>query len=220
MAPSIKPVKLGYTKSLLNLASVFCLPQIGALILLQTGKIVITHVLGPMCVTSFTIAYMLFSVFTIISLYWTAFTEACSKKDLEWIDVRIRKTNRVWAIISSVVLLVLITSKWIFAIWVGEMAHILFFLSLALAVSVICCVRQTIKVYSLNEIGKVRLQMIIDCMMPLIIVLLAIYLCERIRLTEIATPNTVVYLVTGFFCFRQGQFTLKSNLSNFAAPDF
>jgi O-antigen/teichoic acid export membrane protein len=212
-------VNFSYAKSLLNLGGAFFLLQIGALVLLQTDNIIITHVLGPQYVTDFNIAYKLFAIFSsiftiIISPFWTAFTDAYAKNDFIWIQKSLKKMKQTWALLSVVVILVLVFSKWIFALWMGDLANIPFSLSFALAISVIFSMWQSIHVYLLNGIGKVRVQLIVGSIMTVLNIPIAIYLGERIGLAGVVTANTIVYVVTGFFCYRQCQNIIKAHLSN------
>jgi O-antigen/teichoic acid export membrane protein len=217
LAPSIKLINLSYAKNLLNIGGAFFFLQIGALVLLQTDNIVITHVLGPQYVTDFNIAYKLFAVFTsvftiIISPFWTAFTDAYAKKDFVWIQKSMRRIKEVCAVLAVIVILVLVFSKWIFAMWMGDLANIPFSLSLSLAVYVIFFMWHNAHVYLLNGIGRVKRQLIVATIMTSLNIPLAIYLGEQIGLAGIVTANTIVYAVTGFFCYRECQTIIKTSL--------
>ncbi|MEI6750368.1 MAG: oligosaccharide flippase family protein, partial [Bacteroidota bacterium] len=89
-APSIKFVKFRYARDLMTLGLKFFLIQIAVIILYQTSNIIIAQLYGPAQVTTYNIAYKYFSVipmgFGIIMMpFWSAYTEAWVKKDIDWI---------------------------------------------------------------------------------------------------------------------------------------
>jgi len=74
----------------LSLGEIFFFIKIGGILLFQTDNIIIIRLFGPEKVTTFNIAYKLFSVIImgfaiIMTPFWSAFTDAYAKQDFEWI---------------------------------------------------------------------------------------------------------------------------------------
>src|SRR5690606_31615380 len=99
--------------------------QVSALVLFQSSNFIITQFYGPEKVTSFNIAYKYFSViqmlFTIIVLpYWSAFTEAWFKKDIQWIKNTIQNLLYLWLGMVVLSLIMYVGADFFFRIWIGE----------------------------------------------------------------------------------------------------
>lgn len=202
-APSIKHVEFKYAKDLLSVGGVFFVIQIGALILFQTDNIVITQIFGPEEVTTFNIAYKLFStvtmVFTIIiTPFWSGFTEAYTKKDFNWIRNIVSKMKKLWLILSLFTIALLICSPFLYRLWVGEKIKIPFNLSIAMALSVIASIWQTIHVFLLNGINKIRLQLYLVIISSIINIPMAIFFGKIIGVAGVTLSNAILFAIMGF----------------------
>ncbi|GEO09879.1 O-antigen export protein [Segetibacter aerophilus] len=200
--PRWKNIHVNYVRSLLNLGGVFFVIQIGALILFQTDNIIITRILGPKAVTTFNVSYKLFSAFTmvfsiIVTPYWSAFTDAYAKQDFSWMSKSIKSLRQIWLVLSLATLVLLTFSKVIYGTWLGNTVAIPISLSFAMAAYVIVFVWQTLHVYMLNGIGKVRLQLILVVASAIINIPLAVFLGKKFGLAGIISANTIVFIVMG-----------------------
>src|ERR1035441_3601330 len=100
-APSIKYVRFSYAKDIMQLGYRFFIISIAAIVLYQTSNIIIAHLFGPELVTPYNIAYKYFGIITmmfgiIIAPFWSAFTEAWAKKDINWIKMIVKKLQYMW----------------------------------------------------------------------------------------------------------------------------
>ncbi len=211
IAPTLRLVNFDYGKDLLKTGSIFFVIQIGALILFQTDNIIITQILGPSHVTIFNVTYKLFSViimgFTIIiTPLWSAFTDAYAKKDFKWIDNSLKRMRKIWLVFSILTLLILGFSQQIFAFWIGKQIAVPISLSISMAVYVIAFTWQTMHVFLLNGIGKVRLQLILVTLSALLNVPLAIFLGRTYGLPGIISANTIFFIGMGIV------FSIQCNL--------
>jgi len=125
IAPSLYYVKFKYAKDLLNLGFKFFLIQISALIMFQSSNIIITQFYGPAEVTSFNIAYKLFSIITmvfaiIVTPFWSAFTEAWVIKDFVWIRATVKNLFYIWLGLVLLALVLYLISDWFFDFWLGK----------------------------------------------------------------------------------------------------
>lgn len=201
-SPKLHLVNFKYAKELLSIGSVFLIIQIGALVLFQTDNIVITQLFGPKEVTTFNIAYKLFSViimiFTIvITPFWSAFTDAYTKNDLNWINDVMRKMHKYWIYLILLTIVLLLVSPFVFKWWLGESVRIPFILSVAMTFYVIGYTWQTIHVFLLNGIGKVRLQLYLVVISALVNIPLAIFFGRIIGLAGITFSNAFLFIIMG-----------------------
>jgi O-antigen/teichoic acid export membrane protein len=207
-APSFKYVKFKYSKNLLNLGGKFFIIQIGALVLFQTDNIIIAQLFGSKEVTTFNVAYKLFSailmVFTIIiTPLWSAYTDAYSRNDMDWIKKSLQKMRNLWVAIIVVTALVLLVSASVFRWWIGDSVIVPLNLSLALALYVIVYTWQTIHVFLLNGIGKIKLQLYLVIISALVNIPLAFFLGKRIGLAGVSLANTLLFIIMGVVFFIQ-----------------
>ena len=147
----------------MNLGIIFFVIQIGALILLQTDNIIATQLFGPREVTTFSLAYKLFSinivVFSIIMApLWSAFTDAYAKNDFVWIKRLFLKVQRVWLVFFAFSIVLLFVSPFIFKLWIGNKVKIPFNLSIAMTLYTVAQTWLFIPCYLLNGIGKIKMQ--------------------------------------------------------------
>ncbi|MGZ3945107.1 MAG: lipopolysaccharide biosynthesis protein [Mucilaginibacter sp.] len=163
--PRFKSIDMSSAKSLLNMGGLFFFLQMGAIVLYQTDNIVITRTLGPQEVTTFNVAFKYFSLITvvfaiIITPYWSAFTDAYAKKDMEWIKHSINKMRMIWLFFSVGAIVLFLFADIFYKLWVGPSIHISHLLSLSMVLYAMLNTWQAIYSYALNGMGKLRIQLI------------------------------------------------------------
>jgi O-antigen/teichoic acid export membrane protein len=202
LSPSFRLVNFSYARNLLNTGGVFFFIQIGALVLFQTNYIIISQILGPEQVTTFSVCYKLFSVtimvFTIIMTpLWSSFTDAYAKSDFNWLRSSIQKMRKLWLLFSAITLLILCCSQYIFENWLGKGITVPWSLSICMTVYVIAYIWQMLHVYLLNGISKIRLQLILVTISALLNIPIAVLLGKRFGLAGIVSANTIFFVVMG-----------------------
>ncbi|OOQ57769.1 lipopolysaccharide biosynthesis protein [Mucilaginibacter pedocola] len=202
LAPNFRSINVGYARQLLSAGGAFFIIQIGTLVLYETDNIVITQLFSPKDVTTFNIAYKLFSVIImvfimIITPFWSAFTEAYAKKDHDWINLTLNKMNKLWMGLSAATLLLLAFSPLIYRLWLGEDMVVPFTLSLSMAIYTIALIWQAMYVQFLNGISKIKLQLYLSIFCALINIPLAIVLGKYWGLAGVTTSNTIVFILMG-----------------------
>lgn len=185
-------------KSLLNLGFGFFFIRISMILLFQTSNIIIIHWFSNEDVVIYNIAYKLFSIGFIlfdmlVQPYWTAFTDAWVKKDIDWIKDSIAKLLRIWKIISLCCMLILLLSPVIYKIWIGDSIHIPFILSAVMCLYFICkCYGGTYNMF-INGTGKIRIQSITLAAMVLLYFPLAYLLAKILNIGLIAIPLSLIF---------------------------
>ena len=162
-SPSYKYVKFKYTKNLMSLGAKFFLIQVAAIIIYQTSNIIIAQICGPQNVTSYNIAFRYFGVITmlfsiIMTPYWSAYTEAYTKRDWEWMKKTALLLKKIWFLFFIGILVMFAFSGFIYHLWIGDMVVIPLNLSIAVALYVIINAWCSIFSFILNGLGKIKLQ--------------------------------------------------------------
>ena len=184
-APSIKFVKFHFARDLMSLGIKFFIIQMAAVIFYQTSNIIIAHLFGPEQVTPYNIAYKYFSVvtmaFSIIMLpLWSAYTEAWIKKDITWIKNSVNKLILIWILIAIAVTIMLISSNFIYRMWVGKEIKVPVSVSVVMAAYVIINGWCGIFSQFLNGVGKIKLQLYISILGAVVNIPLAIFLGKHL----------------------------------------
>jgi len=162
--PDLKSIDFKYSRSLADLGIKFFVLQIAVLIIFSTDNIIITQILGPSEVTPYNIAFTYFSIpimiFTIVlTPFWSAYTEAFTKGDMEWIKSAIKRLIVFWLAVVVGAIFFLGISKYFYLLWIGDKVHIPFILSAFMALFAIMSTWNNIFAYFVNGIGKIKLQM-------------------------------------------------------------
>jgi O-antigen/teichoic acid export membrane protein len=143
-------------------------------------------------------------VFTIIiTPFWSAFTDAYTKNDMDWIIRIMKKMQKYWLFLIVITICLLIISPNVFKLWLGESFKIPFTLSIAMAFYVIAFTWQTIHVFLLNGIGKVRLQLYLVVISAVINIPIAIFLGHKIGLAGITISNALLFTIMGIVFYVQ-----------------
>ncbi|MBE0649340.1 MAG: polysaccharide biosynthesis C-terminal domain-containing protein [Bacteroidales bacterium] len=198
--PSYRTVDLSKAKDLLNLGIKFFIIQIAAILLYATNNMIITQLFGPEQVTPYNVVFKYFSVLTmglsiIIFPFWSAFTEAWVKKEIDWIKNIMRKLFLLWFILAFVEMVMLIFSNWAYDIWIGDKVIIPFTMSLMVGVWVLINAWNSIFSQFLNGVGKIKLQLYIGISGALLNVPLAIFLGHQLGIDGVLLANVIVGVV-------------------------
>lgn len=203
--PSIKYVRLIYTKELLNLSLRFFLLQITGIIIFATDYIIIAQLLGPKEVTPYNIIYKYFwsigVIFNIIiSPFWSAFTEAYVKNDFVWIKTTLYRLGKLLAVFFSVILLLTILSKPVLKIWIGTGINFNFLLIISMAVFTLIFMYNTLIAVFVNGIGKISIEVITSSIGALLNIPIAIFLIKYERLGSVGViyANIISFLISSF----------------------
>ncbi len=200
-APSIKYVKFRFARDLMTLGIKFFVIQMAAVILYQTSNLIIAHLFGPEQVTPYNIAYKYFSVitmaFSIIMLpLWSAYTEAWIKKDIAWIKNSINKLVLIWILIAITVTVMLISSNFIYRMWVGKEIKVPISVSVVMAAYVIINGWCGIFSQFLNGVGKIKLQLYSGTFGAIINIPLAIMLGKHLGIYGVLLSTVILGAVS------------------------
>jgi len=185
LKPSIKSIKIKYSKELAGLGVKFFILQIAVVIIFSTDNLIITQILGPSEVTIYNIAFKYFSIatmgFTIVMTpFWSAFTEAYIKKEFDWIKKSVKNILRIWMLLVIGILFLLLFSDTFYGIWVGDNIKIPFLLSTFMAFFAVISTWNNIFVFFINGIGKIKLQVLLSSFGMIINIPLSIFFAKNL----------------------------------------
>lgn len=183
--PAFSRVKFQYAKGLFNLGLIFFLIQFAAVAQYQTANIIIARNFSTDDVTSYNVVFkyfgilnMVFSIF--LMPFWSASTEAYKKNDIQWIKNGIKKYNQLNILLILTGLVMLISSKTIYRLWLGEgTVNIPFSLSLWGFLFFNVTIFGGKYVNFLNGISALRIQFLSSTISPFIYIAAAILLIKH-----------------------------------------
>ena len=199
--PSINFINIKQSIPLINLGVWFFLNQILYLITTQISLFIVVHLFGPEDVTVFNLARNYMSISTmlfimILTPFLSAFTEAFTKRDYEWIKSTIHKIMLAFVGASIIIVIMLIGYRIFFNIWVG--GKVMPGILLMIMFGVFGVLQMYSSVYSLflNGIGKIRL-MFYTLLVSAILFIPMVFLFNNSNfgLSSLVLPG----IVTGFF---------------------
>jgi O-antigen/teichoic acid export membrane protein len=190
----------------MNLGVWFFINQILYLIVTQSSLILVIQFFGPEDVTIFNLAkrYMtLVSMLFIMVLtpFLSAFTEAFTKNEFNWIKSTMSKINLIWLISSFGTLILVFAYKLFFKLWVGNEIIIPVSLIITLGISSIIRTWSGTFTLFLNGIGKIRLQFYINIIQASLFIPLS-YLFYKLNfgLSSLVIPG-IIFAIIGSFVF-------------------
>ncbi|MEA3495518.1 MAG: oligosaccharide flippase family protein [Bacteroidota bacterium] len=197
--PRIKYVKLKYSKELVRLGLKFFLMQISVIIIFESDNIIINQVLCPEEVVTFNIAYkyfhlMVMFVAIIVTPYWSAFTEAYVKKDIEWIKNTVRNLRKLWLGVIVLLGILLIFSNDFYFLWVGDKISVPFVLSAFMALYVLVWAWETIHSILMDGTSKIHLKTIFLLIAAIFNIPVSIILAKHFGTAGVIMATSIVLL--------------------------
>ena len=180
LRPKFTNVTSSMVKELLNIGVKFFVLQIAGIVLFMSSNIIISRLFSPDMVTPYQISYRYFSavllVFTIICVpYWTATTDAYQRKDKEWIIRSSRILNRLIAFAAGLMVVMVVLSKPVYKIWIGDVVEIPLPMSSFMAVYFLILNVFLRYSYILNGFGTLNLQLIMTVLAAVLFIPISIW---------------------------------------------
>lgn len=198
--PGIKSIDFSKASDLFNLGFKFFIIQIAAVLLYQTNNIIITQLFGPVQVTPYNIAFRYFTILMmgfiiVINPFWSAITEAWIKKELGWIKNTVKKLRYLWFLLVIMGIAMLITSKWVYQVWIGDKVTISYIMSAFVGAWVLLNAWNGIYSHFLNGVGKIKLQLYLGITAAALNIPLAIFLGLKIGVEGVLLSNVILAFI-------------------------
>jgi len=183
LRPAFSLVDLKEAKAVISMGIRFFIIQISGVILFMTSNLLISKLFSPAMVTPYQITYRYFSillvVFTVICMpFWNATTDAYERGDIQWIHNATRKLRLMTIGIFLSMIVMIMVSDLVYAIWIGQDTTIDIRMSIAVAIYIFILIYSMRYSYFINGIGKLRLQLIFSASAAILFIPLA-YLAVR-----------------------------------------
>jgi O-antigen/teichoic acid export membrane protein len=201
LMPRIKNWKLLQAKYLLKVGFLFWIVQISAIVFLQTDLIIVAQLFGANEVATYGVTLRLFSLIGIIQAafimpLWPAYSEAQSRKDIDWIIRTFKNSlwvSLAWSMISGICLLGF--SPLIISNWVSPSAVPSYSLLLAMFLTAILTACGQCISMLMNGLGEIKSQVIISSSAGLANLILSIVLGHLIGSSGVAWATGICVLI-------------------------
>jgi O-antigen/teichoic acid export membrane protein len=197
IAPSWRHVRFSHSKALFGLGLQFFIIQIAFLVLYSSANIILTQLFGPQEVTVYNVSYKYFTIALMINgiitaTYWSAFTDAYTRKEFTWITNTIRKLEYITYFLMGMVVLSTLVAGTVFRLWLGNAVQV------PVSMRIVMCLYALISLIAapqhifLNGTGKVRLQLYTAIFSIIMTIPLALLFCKTLHFG----PEGVVLAMT------------------------
>lgn len=208
VAPSFKLINFKYAKDLMKLGIKFFIIQIAGIVIYQMSNIIISQTTSPSDVAIYNIAFKYFSValmiFTIvIAPFWSAYTDAKAKEDYMWMEKIYKKLRKLWIYVSIFILILLLCSKIMFKLWIGDSLHIPFTVSIFMSLYMILYTWNFIHAQLLNGLGKIKLQLYFSLIGIVLNIPLSFYFGYKFGIVGIIGVGIFINISVAFFGYKQ-----------------
>ena len=208
LCPSMKLIDGTLVKDILNLGLKFFVIQVAFLVLFQTINIIISNVSGPEAVTEYNVVYKYISVpllatTIIIAPFWSAFTDAFTMKDYEWMRRAYLKLIRLFVFAILVVLLLVLLYPVAFRIWLGDKVSTNYYMVITVAIYVIVMIWNNIHAALINGTGIIKISVIISVFSAVINIPLALWLGHIYGVIGVIASVVSINLISSIFSYIQ-----------------
>lgn len=198
--PSLHDVRFSLTRNILGLGGQFFVIMLSMLFIFQFVNIILSRVQGPEAVTQYNIAYKYFNVLNmtfviVLTPFWSAFTDAYTKKDYDWMRSVLKKLEKLWLLCIPALLLMVICSGFLYQWWIGDSVVIPFSLSVCMAIYVLFQTGGNVYMFLINGTSKVRLQLIVYLLFALISIPLMEYCCKHYGIEGILVVPSAAFVL-------------------------
>ena len=199
-APSIRFVRFSLIKDILGKGIQFFAIYLCLILIFQVSNVVLSREIGPLSVTQYNIAYKYFNILymvmtIIITPFWSAFTDAYTRRDDDWMRGAISKLEKVWLLSILAAVIMLSISSWFYRIWIKDSVTVPFSLSACMAVFVLTRSIGDIYMYAINGIGTIRVQLITYVIFALIAWPCLVWSCRLLGVNGVLLFPSAVYIV-------------------------
>lgn len=217
LRPSISHIKIKESLPLINLGAWFFLNQILYLITTQISIFLVVQFFGPEDVTVFNLAKnymgigsMLFIM--VLTPFLSAFTEAYTKNDNEWIHKTMRSITMAFIGAIFITGILVVGFKIFFNIWVEGTVMPKQFLILMLGIMGVFQMYSSIYTLFLNGIGKIRLQFY-TLLVSAILFIPLVYICYKLELglSSLVIPGIIFGVFNSFIFKKQFDLIMQQN---------
>lgn len=198
--PAFSRIDLSLTKNIIGLGGKFFIIQMSMLFVFQFVNIILSRSEGPEVVAQYNIAYKYFNVIylflsIILTPFWSAFTDAYTKSDYQWMKKAYKSLSRIWYLAVVGYFILLFCSSIVYDYWLPNLVKIPFSLSAMMGIYILVLSKANIYMFLINGIGKVQMQLYVYLLFALISIPLMVVVCGEYGACGILGVISLVYVV-------------------------
>lgn len=202
--PSINKIHRELIKDIINIGFQFFVIYMCLILIFQVVNIVLSREVGPLGVTEYNIASRYFNILymvinIIVTPFWSAFTDAYTKKDLTWMKSVIRKLEKMFGLAVVIGVVMLIVSPFFYKLWIGNSVSVSIVLSTSVLALTLFRTLGGIYMFLINGIGTIRIQLITYILFALLAWPALTLSCRLFGICGIVIVPTFVYLIQIIF---------------------
>lgn len=164
--PSINLIRFQYVKNILGIGSKFFIITTSMLFIFQLMNVIISRILGPETVTEYNIAYKYFNLLFMLAIiilnpFWSAFTDAYTRKDYDWMRKMVRKLELILVITIPIIFIMYCFSEYFYCFWIGDTVTVKDSINISVSLYIYSTILGGVYMYIINGIGKIHIQLMI-----------------------------------------------------------
>lgn len=164
--PSLKCVRIKDSKDLMNMGFKFFIIQILGTLIYMTSNFLISHFIGPNEVTIYNIAYKYLSlplmvVGIIVMPFWSAFTDAYTKKEYNWMRKNMKRLLVMIFVILVLITIMVVFSPIVYNIWIKNRIQVPFLITVLVGIFIATHIIEQPFNNFLNGVGKIKISIIL-----------------------------------------------------------
>lgn len=194
----------------------FLILQITSTLMFTSGSLIVAHYFSAESVTTYSIAAKYYSIIptiygVLITPYWSAFTEAYTSSNKEWIIKTMNRLNTYSLCASIIVIALFFLQEILLKIWIGSNAEIPSQLSVAFLIYTISYTFLSNYNYFTNAIGKFKLTIALSIFGAILFFPLNDFLIRMLNMgvSSIIWVSTAWCLSLTFCCFWEYKSVIK-----------
>jgi O-antigen/teichoic acid export membrane protein len=205
--PSLRWVKISYSKSLFLLSSRFFIVQITALIIYASENVLVANLFSPQEVIKYNISLTIFNAPTMlmtlcISPIWSSVTEAYAQNDFFYLKNTLKRLNYLSILFAFGTLTLLLISQPIYQFWLKGKVKIPFTMSAAMAGYAIVFLFQAPYSSFINGLGKMKLTTMLSLVGIIVYLGFAIFLSRYFNSSAGVIMGITISSLIGLFVQR------------------
>ena len=175
----------------------FFIIQMAMVFIFQSTNIIIAQILGPEQVTVYNIAYKYFTIpmtiaLIVVSPLWSAFTDAYTKKDYNWMKKTNEKLYLFAGLISLVLIIFLLCDNIAYELWIGKDILIPHTISFLMFLNIVAATNYNIFAFIVSGTGKLKLILYTHLCLSIFYIPIGYLVGKKYQLGGILFVNIVV----------------------------
>jgi O-antigen/teichoic acid export membrane protein len=160
--PSIGYIQITHAKELMSLGAKSFILQVSTIVIFSSSNIIIAQLFSPEDVVPYNIAFKYYNIISMIVYlvllpFWSAYTEAYTRGDIQWIQKTIKVLRQLWYLVVIVVVIMSLFADTFYRLWVGKEIHIPLSISISMGIYILILTWCNIYVNFINGTGKIQL---------------------------------------------------------------